>query len=180
MALTVKLDPGKHTVVIRKGGYFPIKFDINVEAGKTYNISKTLIPTNAVTVENIRVSPSDPKVGDTVDLTYSLRNKTNQSLRVRSVVKYNGKTTTTSEVTVSPNSPAGVSVRLGSFDTAGSKTVTIEAQVYVSEHENGAGWYTTDEKTYTFTVGEKTATVTITTVPSGADVYIDGEYKGKT
>jgi hypothetical protein len=180
MALTVKLDPGKHTVVIRKDGYFPIKFSITVEAGKTYNISKTLISERAITVENISHTPSDPKVGDDVYLKYSLKNNTIQVLKARSVVKYNGKTITTGEVTLNPGVSAGVSVKLGSFDTAGSKTATIEAQVYVSEHENGAGWYTTDSKTYTFTVGEKTATVTIATVPSGASVYIDGEYVGKT
>jgi len=180
MALTVKLDPGTHTVEIRKDGYFPIKFSITVEAGKTYNVSKTLLPTNALTITGQSINPSEPKVGDTVTLNVTVRNNANTSVRGRVRVTFGGQTRTSSEFTLAAGSTTNVSINLGTFDTAGSVSLTVEAQVYVSEHSNGAGWYTTDKKTLTFTVVERLATVTITTVPSGADVYVDGEYKGRT
>lgn len=180
MALTVKVDPGTHTIRITKSGYFPIKFSVTTEAGKTYNISRTLIPTNAVTITKAEIKPSEPKVGDTVDLEWGARNNAGAPVRARIKVTFNGQTKTSSEITVSAGSTAGGVIKLGSFTSAKSVSVTVEAQVYVSEHENGAGWYTTDTKTITFTVSERKATITITTSPSGAAVYIDGVYKGTT
>jgi len=179
MALTVKVDPGKHTIRITKSGYFPIKFDVTVEAGKTYNISKTLIPTDALIIEWTRIDPSEPKIGDRVRLHYSIRNRTNINVRGRIKATFDGQTRTY-EFTLSPNRNIVGSVDLGTFNSVKSVTVIAEAQVYVEEHERGAGWYTTDRKTITFTVKERKATITITTSPSGASVYIDGRYVGTT
>jgi len=178
--LTVKVDPGTHTIELRKDGYFPIKFSVTVEAGKTYNISKTLIPTNAITITSISISPTEPKVGDTVQANITVRNNANTSVKGRVVVSFNGQTKTSSEFTLAAGSQNTVSISLGSFDSAKSVTLDIKAQVYVEEHSSGAGWYVTDEKTYTFTVAERKATITITTTPAGVDVYIDGRYVGKT
>ena len=180
MALTVKVDPGKHTIRITKSGYFPVKFDVTVEAGEICNISTTLIPTNAATLIDIKIRPSEPKVGDTVDLEWSIKNNASEPIRARVRATFNGTTKTSSETTVSAGSIAGGTIRLGTFTSAKTVSVTVEAQVYVINHEKGAGWYTTDRKTITFTVKERKATITITTSPSGASVYIDGRYVGKT
>ena len=180
MALTVEVEPGTHTIKITKNGYFPIKFSVTTEAGKTYNISKTLLPTNAITIINLEIRPSKPKVGDTVYLDWTIKNNTDAPITGKVKATFNSNEKTTPEIPLSAGRSVSGSTTLGSFTSAGTITATVEALVYVEEHENGAGWYTTDKKTITFTVIESKATITISTTPSGAAVYIDGVYKGTT
>ena len=185
MTLTVKVSPGKHTIKIAKTGYFPIKFDVDVKAGETKNISKTLIETSIIKISSITHSPNSPKVGDTITLYVTVENISyNVSPTPKVVVEYDSETVEKEGYSMPKRTgdiPPMETLELDiSFDSAGTKTITIKAFVYVEEHENGAGWYLTDTKTYTITVGETTATLNITTVPSGAAVYIDGVYKGTT
>jgi len=180
MALTVKVDPGKHTIRITKSGYFPIKFDVTVEAGETYNISRTLIPTNAVTIQKIEITPSNPKKGDKVTVKVTVKNNTNMTLSCRLRVWIVGVT-----IIGNPTFSLGAKAThtwTGTWtaDRTGSLRLRAAADVYVNEHEKGAGYYETDSTYIDFTVSERKATITITTTPSGAAVYIDGVYKGTT
>jgi len=177
MALTVKVDPGTHTIKITKNGYFPIKFSVNVGAGETKNISKTLIETNRFAIVGHGFPPS-AYVGDTISASVQVKNNSSVSDKAKVVVYYDGKT---AETTVDLSAGQMKSVWFNiSFSSTGTKTITIKTFVYVSEHENGAGWYETDSTTHTITIKEKKATLTITTSPSGAAVYIDGKYVGTT
>ena len=180
MALTVKVDPGKHTIRITKPGYFPIKFDITVEAGKTYNISRTLIPTNAVTIQKVEITPSSPKKGDKITVKVTVKNNTSTTLKCRLRV-WIVNVTIIGNPTFSLGAKATYTwTGTWTADRTGSLRLRVAVDVHVEEHENGADYYETDSTYKDFTVSERKATITITTSPSGASVYVDGKYVGTT
>lgn len=179
MPLTVEVDPGTHTIRIERDGYFTIQFDVTVEAGKTYNISRTLIPENAFTIVSITSTPTEPAEGEEVTLTVTVRNNTGQA-RDCKVSITQPDFDFSQEVTI-PNVLPGTTVRgTAKFaaPASGKYDFKVKAMVYVEEHVDGAGWYVTDEKTFTLEVSPKKATIVITTTPPGARIFVDGNFVG--
>ena len=180
MALEVKVDPGTHEIRLEKSGYFPRKFNVTVSAGETKNISRTMIPTNACTIQSVSFNPSAPKVGDSVTATIAVRNNTDVFVKVSVHLKI-------PDLGVDKVQISGITAKETHYfypsftaSKAGSYSYTVIVKIYVEEHPDGTGYYQTDKREGTLSVSEEKATLVISTTPSGVSVYVDGQYKGVT
>jgi len=180
MALEVEVDPGTHEIKLEKTGYFPRKFNVTVSAGETKNINRTMIPTNACTIQSVSFNPSAPKVGDTVSATVAVRNNTGESRDVRVLLEI-------SYLDVSKQQEGAIAANttrnfVFSFTAsmAGNHPYTVIVKTYVDEHPDGDDYYETDRREGTLPISERKATLVISTTPSGVSVYVDGQYKGVT
>jgi len=171
--LTLELVEGTHTIRLEKDGYFPLEFTITVEEGKTYDIHKELIPTNAFTVVSITLDKEQPRVGEIVKATITVKNNTNDT-RDCQVKLYVGTTliNTVDITSVAPNSTKNADITF----TAPESDTTVKAEVYTDVYGE---LKKTDEKSISLAI-KVTVMVTISSEPTGARVYVDGEYKGTT
>jgi len=137
-----------------------------------------------IKITSISHKPQYPKVGEKVTITVFWKhyNAYYGASRVydKIEVEYGGKTEVISTGVIVSGVEAGVDYNI-TFDTAGQKDIVFKA--YMKEicgDECDAEWVLTDSKTYTIIVTNKTVTLEITTTPSEANIYIDGNYIGTT
>lgn len=174
----IKLVPGEHKIVIKMRGYMPITTEITVEANEVYEMilqdaekAYTVIRPNIVSSNKdyaieectIKVGDKTYKYGEEIKVqqdTYKIEiNALNHKKRIITVYLENPTWTPTVELTAIEVEDEVVQ------DEAGATSSTSSATTGNSEETNASA---------------DARTITINTDPAGANVYIDGAFKGIT
>ena len=205
-----KLSVGTHEIKVAKNGYRDFIDTINIEAGKTLEVYAELISENATleiisSPSDAKVYINDRYYGKTpltVELpagTYTISVKKEGYETYTETITLRAGDARTIEITLESESgvlrvetnPSGADVYVNGeyYDTTPCE-ITLPVGTYTVEiKKEGYKTYKKDVKIkakettileVTLTPVDQKATLDVTSNPSGAEVYINGEKKGKT
>ncbi|HJJ30647.1 MAG TPA: PEGA domain-containing protein [Methanocorpusculum sp.] len=153
--ITVALDSGKHTVLFRKSGYSDYSIDVRINEGETSVISATLVEKDTSGYVSIASYPGGASVYVDGAFVGNTPYSTGSSTSYLSAGPYSTSAYHSLELRLS-----GYNTYSTSFKPQEKSTVTITATLTPAT--------------------PTTASLTVTSSPSGASVYVDNVYYGIT